>query len=277
MARKRMIDPNIWQSEDFSNLKTLSKLIFIGLFSLADDEGYGRANPTLIKTNLFPFDEKLRTTDIEASLKEIATNMSIVFYTAEDGKNYYYLKSWDKWQTIQKPSKSKLPKLNDSCTVILQDNYSSDTVGLQPKEREENKNKKEEKRTEEKRTERNLTLSEDSVRPSDVQKAVQQVTQKWNELEGVGIKAVSRISQGTQRYDFLRARIKEYGVDRVIMAVEKIKDSDFLQGKSKSNWVINFDWFVRPNNFIKVLEGNYDRRGSQGGGNSNREDNGTVF
>ena len=45
MARKRMIDPNIWQSEDFSKLSTLGKLVFIGLFSLADDEGRGRCNP----------------------------------------------------------------------------------------------------------------------------------------------------------------------------------------------------------------------------------------
>ena len=40
-----MIDPNIWQSEDFSKLSTLGKLVFIGLFSLADDEGRGRSNP----------------------------------------------------------------------------------------------------------------------------------------------------------------------------------------------------------------------------------------
>lgn len=141
MARKRMIDPNIWQSEDFSKLSNLSKIIFIGLFSLADDEGYGKANPTLIKNSIFPFDEKLRTTDIKQSLQEIATNMSIVFYTAEDGKDYYLLSNWSKWQSIQKPTESKIPELNDECTVILQDNYSSPTVGLQPNRKEENKNR----------------------------------------------------------------------------------------------------------------------------------------
>ena len=43
-------------------------------------------------------------------------------------------------------------------------------------------------------------------------------------------------------------------------AIEKIKGSSFLQGKSKSRrpWVITFDWFVLPNNFPKVLDGNYD-------------------
>lgn len=136
-----MIDPNIWQSEDFSKLSNLSKIVFIGLFSLADDEGYGKANPTLIKNSIFPFDEKLRTTDIEKSLQEIATNMSIVFYTAEDGKDYYFLSNWSKWQSIQKPTQSKIPELNDKCTVILQDNYSSDTVGVKPNRKEKNKNR----------------------------------------------------------------------------------------------------------------------------------------
>lgn len=143
-----MIDPNIWQSEDFSKLSNLSKIIFIGLFSLADDEGYGKANPTLIKNSIFPFDEKLRTTDIKQSLQEIATNMSIVFYTAEDGKDYYFLSNWSKWQSIQKPTESKIPELNDKCTVILQDNYSSATVGLQPNRKEKNKNRKEDNRKE---------------------------------------------------------------------------------------------------------------------------------
>ncbi len=31
-----------------------------------------------------------------------------------------------------------------------------------------------------------------------------------------------------------------------------------MKGKNKNGWVITFDWFVLPNNFPKVLEGNYD-------------------
>ena len=42
MARKRMIDPNIWDSEDFSKLSILGRLLFIGMFSNADDEGRGK-------------------------------------------------------------------------------------------------------------------------------------------------------------------------------------------------------------------------------------------
>lgn len=108
MARRRMIDPNIWQSEDFAKLSKLAKLVFMGLFSNADDEGKGRANPTYLKSILFPYDDKLRTTDIIESLKEIGTYTSIVFYTHNESQ-YYKLENWNKWQTIDKPKKSTIP------------------------------------------------------------------------------------------------------------------------------------------------------------------------
>ena len=43
--------------------------------------------------------------------------------------------------------------------------------------------------------------------------------------------------------------------------IDNIRHSKFLQGKKPSNkrtWVITFDWFVRPNCFPKVLEGQYN-------------------
>ena len=57
----------------------------------------------------------------------------------------------------------------------------------------------------------------------------------------------------------LHARIAEYGADAVLEAIEKIRGSDFLKGQNAKGWLITFEWFVKPNNFPKVLEGNYDR------------------
>jgi len=89
----------------------------------------------------------------------------------------------------------------------------------------------------------------------------------WNDLDKYGIKPVLKLTASSKRYSFLIARIKEYSVQDVLSAIEKIKNSDFLKG-----WPIKFDWFVRPNNFCKVLEGNYDNRaaGETGNGNSYR-------
>lgn len=102
----------------------------------------------------------------------------------------------------------------------------------------------------------NNTVSKDTVRQTDVQRIIDE----WNSLSDYGIKPVKKLTSGTNRYDSLVARIRQYGVDEVLNAIEKIRHSKFLQGKSggKRQWTIKFDWFVLPNNFPKVLEGNYD-------------------
>ena len=113
MARKRMIDPNIWQSEDFGKLSNLAKLIFIALFSLADDEGRGRCNPTYLKSTIFPYNEDLRSADVEVALSEISRTMSVIFYSY-DGSSYYSLLSWNTFQKIDKPSKSNIPEYDEN-------------------------------------------------------------------------------------------------------------------------------------------------------------------
>ena len=103
-------------------------------------------------------------------------------------------------------------------------------------------------------------VSKDTLRQTDVRLAIA----KWNELSEFGIKPVKRVNSGTKRYDSLCARIREYGIEDVINAIDRIKVSDFLQGKNNRGWTITFGWFVLPSNFPKVLEGDYDNR--EGGG-----------
>lgn len=88
--------------------------------------------------------------------------------------------------------------------------------------------------------------------------------QKWNELPDA-ITKISTLKKDTQRYKMLSQRISEYGIDKVLEAIEKIKQSSFLQGSNNKGWTITFEWFVRPNNFVKVLEGNYTNKKIQKG------------
>ena len=99
-------------------------------------------------------------------------------------------------------------------------------------------------------------VSKDTIRQTDVQRCVE----AWNSLSDCGIKPISKMTNTSKRYQSLVARIKEYGVDDVLIAIDKIRYSKFLQGRSGSKrvWIVTFDWFVLPNNFPKVLEGNYD-------------------
>ena len=54
-----------------------------------------------------------------------------------------------------------------------------------------------------------------------------------------------------------KARIAEYGLDTIVNAIESINNSEFLKGNNDRGWIITYDWFIKPNNFLKVAEGNY--------------------
>ena len=86
------------------------------------------------------------------------------------------------------------------------------------------------------------------------------VIEEWNKLN---LSKVVTIKANTNRYKLLKARIKEVGIDKVIEAIESINNSDFLKGQNDRGWCITFDWFIKPNNFIKVLEGNYLNKGEK--------------
>ena len=63
-----------------------------------------------------------------------------------------------------------------------------------------------------------------------------------------------------KRREFVRARIREHGMDKVYEMITKASESDFLNGKNERGWIADFTWLFRPSNFQKVLEGNYDNR-----------------
>ena len=98
---------------------------------------------------------------------------------------------------------------------------------------------------------------------------VQQIIDKWNSL---GVKKIKFIKNNTDRYKMLKARIKEYGIDTFLQTMDKISRSTFLKNSKDTYW-FNFDWFISPNNFIKVLEGNYDDKENKGGFNNEPRSN----
>lgn len=84
---------------------------------------------------------------------------------------------------------------------------------------------------------------------------VQRVVNAWNAIDG--LPKIIKLEPESKRGQMLGARIKQYGIDQVIRAIESIPNSSFLMGKTKKQFKLTFDWFIKPNNFPKVLEGNY--------------------
>lgn len=72
---------------------------------------------------------------------------------------------------------------------------------------------------------------------------------------GAQIPTITQISG--KRKQALLARFKQHGKEALRKAVINAATSTFLNGGGSKPFVASFDWIMRPNNFPKVLEGNY--------------------
>lgn len=108
MARKRMIDPSIWSDEKLGLLSPLHRLLFIGLFSNADDEGRLPGHPNYIKSLIFPYDNDITPQNVEAMLNDLNRKGFILTYMV-NGQRYIQVVNFLKYQKINRPTPSKIP------------------------------------------------------------------------------------------------------------------------------------------------------------------------
>lgn len=108
-----MIDPSFWRDEKLGTCSYMERLLFEGLWTFADDSGVGRANPNLLKADIFPYDTTLRGSDVEKGLSHLESLSMVRLYEA-DGQRYYFIVHFEKYQKISRPSPSSLPPPPDS-------------------------------------------------------------------------------------------------------------------------------------------------------------------
>lgn len=66
-----------------------------------------------------------------------------------------------------------------------------------------------------------------------------------------------------KRKKSIDARIKEYDQETIYKVFDMVANNKFLNGDNDRGWKVDFDWLVNPNNFIKVLEGKYNKQEQQ--------------
>lgn len=82
----------------------------------------------------------------------------------------------------------------------------------------------------------------------------------WNEAikaAGSPIRTIRSVTPGTKRHTLVLGLVKQYGEDGVREAIGRLLACDYTNGGSNIGWLPTFDWFVQPDNFQKVLEGNF--------------------
>lgn len=86
---------------------------------------------------------------------------------------------------------------------------------------------------------------------------VDRIVTAWNKT---GLAEVSRVTD--KRRKQIAVRVKAFGADKVLEAIEKVGKSDFCH---QGGWC-TFDWLMKnDDNLAKVLEGNYDNRAQDQG------------
>ena len=61
------------------------------------------------------------------------------------------------------------------------------------------------------------------------------------------------------RAEIISDSLKTYSLDDFKKVFEKAEQSDFLKGNNNRNWSASFDWLIKEDNMVKVLEGKYDK------------------
>ena len=105
MARIRTIKPDFWTDEKVVELSAFARLLFIGLWNFADDEGRMECSPKRIKMQILPAD----SAEVPRLLEEIRALGLIDIYTV-DGIDYLQVQGFAKHQKVDKRSPSKHPK-----------------------------------------------------------------------------------------------------------------------------------------------------------------------
>ena len=129
---KRMLHSSIWEGEQFVSLNARQRLTYIGLISIADDDGRLKGHPALVKSRIYPMDEGISPTTIDKDLDIIAKTGLIHRYSV-NGANYVAHPNWRHFQRVRndlyKPSKFPSPSLRyETVTKPLRNRYAAVTV-----------------------------------------------------------------------------------------------------------------------------------------------------
>ncbi len=113
MARARNIKPGFFRNEDLVELGFATRLLFAGLWTIADREGRLEDRPKKIKMDVFPADD----VNIDAMLQELHDAKFVLRYEV-DGVRYVQITNWSKHQNPHHTEKaSVIPGPNGELTV----------------------------------------------------------------------------------------------------------------------------------------------------------------
>ncbi|HHD2633992.1 TPA: hypothetical protein ACN02P_004015 [Klebsiella pneumoniae] len=123
MARSRNIKPGFFTNDELAECHPLGRLLFAGLWTIADKEGRLDDRPKKIKAMLLPFDEA----DCDALLQQLNDHKFIIRYRV-NGECYIQISNWKKHQNPHcKEAASEIPAPIENDKITGQEQCKEDT------------------------------------------------------------------------------------------------------------------------------------------------------
>lgn len=251
---------NIWDNRKIVQIESLPDgdtiiVIWLKLLCLA---GTTNDSGMVYFTKEIPYTEQMLSTLFNRPLATIQFALKVFqeFEMISIIDDFLQISNWKKYQNIEGMDKireqNRIRKQNqrERQKIMIEQDMSRD-MSRDVTQQNKIKNKKEDI---DKEKDNKLIVSKDTICQTDVRRVIEE----WNKLQEVGINPIRDIKPSSKRYQLLKGRIREYGIDEVLNVINNVCNSDFLRGENNRGWMITFDWFVKPNNFTKVLEGNYN-------------------
>lgn len=272
MARIRALKIGFFKNERLAELTPWHRLLFEGLWLLADKDGRLEDRPKRIKGELFPYDDGL---DVSAMLQDLARGPDPFIYRyIIDGAAYIAIR---KFAEHQRPHGSEPESLIPEPPEWVTDpgNAQQNRDGGETSPPRHTSSSAQTSSTDGRKQGNGIwvmgngngvppaTAEEKPVQPAYTP---EDLVGLWNALAEIDPQ-IARVKQLTpDRRKKARKRLSERSFEEWREVVAKIGASDFCRGLVQARdpdhkpWVASFDWLLKPDSAVKVLEGKYDNR-----------------
>lgn len=155
MARIRTIKPEFWEDEKIGKLPIPCRLFFIGCWNFADDFGVIKGNAALLKSQIFPYDENLRVSEIKKWIGALVDARMLIPIILDGDKkrpaeeSYYVIRTFRSHQVLDKRyDKSYISKDKEYVKMLINKVLLDDDVNTTSTLRDDDVNTTEEKEKE---------------------------------------------------------------------------------------------------------------------------------
>lgn len=100
----------MWSDPGIAKLAHEERLLFVGIVTIADDEGRLCASPASLQGAIYPNDPGVTPGVVKKWRDGIVAKLANVVLYEHEGIEYVSLRRWERYQKPSHPTQSKLPK-----------------------------------------------------------------------------------------------------------------------------------------------------------------------